>query len=84
LLVKNYDEVSAFLHDVGLGSTLTEEPRSENPPAHSDDTTTGQPCWPSELQQVLLRAALADAEWDSVRESVPAKHCLVVYLYFPE
>lgn len=33
---------------------------------------------------VLDPAALADAEWDSVRESVPAKHCLVVYLYFPE
>jgi hypothetical protein len=33
---------------------------------------------------VLAPAALADAEWDSVRELVPADHCLVVYLYFPE
>ena len=62
LLVENYDEVSAFLHDVGLGSTLIEERVSVTTPAQADPVANWQPCWPSELQQVLLRAALADAD----------------------
>jgi hypothetical protein len=33
---------------------------------------------------VLDATALATPDWESVSKFVPANHCLVVYLYFPE
>lgn len=33
---------------------------------------------------VLDATALAKSDWESMRKFVPANHCLVVYLYFPE
>ena len=33
---------------------------------------------------VLDATALAKPDWDSVSKLVPANHCLVIYLYFPE
>ena len=33
---------------------------------------------------VLDPATLATPDWDSISELVPADHCLVMYLYFPE
>ena len=33
---------------------------------------------------VLDATALAKPDWDSVSKFVPANHCLVIYLYFPE
>lgn len=60
-LVNNYAEVSAFLVDVGLGATLTDERSTEAPAAQGDPTEEWLPCWPTKVQQVLLRAALAPA-----------------------
>jgi hypothetical protein len=33
---------------------------------------------------VLDATALAKPDWESVSKFVPANHCLVIYLYFPE
>ena len=67
-LITNFEEVSRFLNNAGLSAAMTDDGRSTAPSDLNDQTASWQPCWPTQLQRVLLRAVLApegafDAHW---------------------
>ena len=61
-LITNFEEVSRFLRNAGLSAAMTDEGRSTGPSVVDHRTASWQPCWPTQLQRVLLRAALAPEE----------------------
>lgn len=61
-LVENYGEVRAFLDEIGLGDTLSDEYAPVAASEVERDGISDLSCWPTRIQQVLLRVALAPAE----------------------